>query len=511
MSLSNSITWAKSATLLFVITLISCEVKEKSTPLSINVVETSASGAKLQSVNPPEELQSSDTIRINLKEKFQKITGFGGAFTQSSAHLLQQLSPQNQKEIIDSYFSEDGAHYSLTRTHMNSCDFSTEHYSYADIEDDTTLEHFSIQHDLADVIPMINAAKKASKDGFKILASPWTAPIWMKDNHDWNGGKLLPKYYSTWAKFFSKYHQAYAAEGIDIWGFTVENEPLGNDANWESMHYTPEEMGDFVKNHLGPQLEADNIDANILVYDQNRGKELEEWAEHLLTDPDVLKYTYGTAVHWYTSTVDWMPNSLQFVHKTAPDKAIIHTEGCIDAEVPHWKDDEWYWKKEATDWGFDWAPEEDKADHPKYVPAYRYARDMIGCMNNWVEGWIDWNMVLDRQGGPNLASNWCIAPIIVDVEADEVYKTPLFYVMSHFSKYVRPEATVLNVQLSNKNLMATAAQNIDGSVVLIVLNMNETAQTFNIELEGKNASVSISPKAIQTITIESTKTIDNEQ
>ena len=119
-------------------------------------------------------------------------------------------------------------------------------------------------------------------------------------------------------------------------------------------------------------------------------------------------------------------------------------------------------------------------------------------------------MVLDRQGGPNLASNWCIAPIIVDPEKDEVYKTPLYYVMSHFSKYVRPGATVLEVELSNENLMATAAKNTDGSIVLIVLNTQETAQTFNIELQGKWSTVSISPKAIQTITIESTKTGDNE-
>lgn len=510
MSLSKSNLLGKGFFYCALLTFYSCAVQEPKEPLKISVVETSATGSKLEVVNLTTEIKSSDTIRINPEVTFQKITGFGGAFTQSSAHLFQKLSTDNQKAILDAYFSEEGANYSLTRTHMNSCDFSTEHYSYASVDGDTALEHFSIEHDLADVIPMINAAKSVSKDGFKILASPWTAPIWMKDNKAWNGGKLLPQYYPTWAKFFSKYHQAYAAEGIDIWGFTVENEPLGNDANWESMHYTPQEMGDFVKNHLGPQLQADEIDANILVYDQNRGKELEEWAEHLLGDEDVLKYTYGTAVHWYTSTIDWMPQSLQFVHKLAPDKAIIHTEGCIDAEIPHWKEDAWYWQKEATDWGFEWAKDEDKADHPKYVPVYRYARDIIGCMNNWVEGWIDWNMVLDRQGGPNLASNWCIAPIIVDPEKDEVYKTPLYYVMSHFSKYVRPGATVLEVELSNENLMATAAKNTDGSIVLIVLNTQETAQTFNIELQGKWSTVSISPKAIQTITIESTKTGDNE-
>ena len=108
--------------------------------------------------------------------------------------------------------------------------------------------------------------------------------------------------------------------------------------------------------------------------------------------------------------------------------------------MPVWRDDDWYWRREATDWGYDWAPEEDKPLHPKYVPAYRYARDIIGGLNSWLVGWIDWNMVLDTQGGPNHASNWCVAPVIARAETDEVYYTPLYYVLAQFSKYIRPDA-----------------------------------------------------------------------
>ena len=109
-------------------------------------------------------------------------------------------------------------------------------------------------------------------------------------------------------------------------------------------------------------------------------------------------------------------------------------------KYPKWQDDAWYWSKDATDWGWDWAPEEDKHRHPKYVPVFRYARDIIGCLNNWVDGWIDWNMVLDRQGGPNWSKNWCVAPVIVDPEKDEVYITPIYYALSHFSRFIRPGA-----------------------------------------------------------------------
>ena len=234
---------------LLIIAMVGCNQNKS---LQIEVFETSADGNKLTKIS---EFPTSDSIveiQLNPKEKYQKITGYGGSFTESTAYLLNQLSEANRKEVIDAYFGDSGAKYSLTRTHINSSDFSLGNYSYAPIEGDITLENFSIEEDMDDIIPLIKDAMKVSTDGFKIISSPWTAPIWMKDNKAWKGGKLLPEYYDTWALFFSKYLHAYAEQGIDIWGITVENEPLGNGENWESMHYTPEEMNDFVKNHLGP-------------------------------------------------------------------------------------------------------------------------------------------------------------------------------------------------------------------------------------------------------------------
>jgi glucosylceramidase len=158
-------------------------------------------------------------------------------------------------------------------------------------------------------------------------------------------------------------------------------------------------------------------------------------------------------VHWYASTYDYFPEALQYAHRKAPDRHLINTEACVDAEVPRWQDDAWYWAKEATDWGWDWAPEDQKHLHPKYVPVFRYARDIIGCLNNHVDGWVDWNMVLDRQGGPNWANNWCVAPVIVDPEQDEVYFTPLYYTLAHFSRYIRPGAVRIGLENSDEDLM----------------------------------------------------------
>ena len=476
---------------------ISCSPEK----LSIEVYETSANGNKLEHLTEFNSSDSSVTITLNCEEKFQTITGFGGSFTEASAHLLNRLSKENRTKIVEAYFGENGAKYSLTRTHMNSCDFSLSNYSYAPVEGDLELTNFSIDEDRDDLIPMIKEAMEISQDGFKILSSPWTAPPWMKDNKDWRGGKLLPEYNETWALFFSKYINAYKAEGIDIWGFTVENEPLGNNNNWESMHFSAEEMTNFVKNHLGPKLEKDGHDVKILGYDQNRGEELKDWVDVMYQNKESSKYYDGTAVHWYASTYDFFPESLQYAHMKAPDKYLIQSEACVDSEIPKWQDDQWYWSKEATDWGWDWAPEEQKYLHPKYAPVNRYARDIIGCLNNWVDGWIDWNMVLDKQGGPNWFKNWCVAPVIVDPDKDEVYFTPIYYTLTHFSKYIRPGAVRIGFEISETDLMITAVENPDNSIVVVVFNQDKQAKNFRISSKDKFADVSINGQAIQTIII----------
>jgi len=471
--------------------------------LQLSVYETAANGNTLTEIKVFPSAKNASTVTLLPEETYQTITGFGGSFTESTAYLLNQLSREKRQTILDAYFGENGAKYSLTRTHMNSCDFSLSNYSYAPVENDFELEHFSVKEDSDDIIPLIKDAMALSKEGFKIVSSPWTAPPWMKDNNDWRGGKLLPKYNDTWALFFSKYIEAYKKEGIDIWGFTIENEPLGNDNNWESMHFTAEEMTHFVQNHLGPKLEADGHDVKLLGYDQNR-EHLKEWVDAMYKNEATSKYFDGTAIHWYASTYEVFPEALQYAHRKAPTKHIIQTEACIDAEIPKWKDDAWYWKKEATDWGWDWAPEEDKHLHPKYAPVNRYARDIIGCLNNWVDGWIDWNMVLDRQGGPNWFKNWCVAPVIVDTEKDEVYFTPLYYVMTHFSKYIRPGAVRIGLETSDDSILLTAAKNLDNSIVIIAFNPSETRKNFEIQLASQYKTISMSPKAIQTIQITDT-------
>ena len=489
-------TFIYSINFILILLMSSCNRKNA---MDVKIYETSENGNKINIIQVRKPNAIDATIEINPEKKYQKIEGFGGAFTEASASLLQQLSEKNRQKIIKAYFGKEGAEYSLTRTHMNSCDFSLSNYAYDMEADDMQLEHFSIKEDMDDLIPMIKAAQKASEEGFKIISSPWTAPPWMKDNKDWKGGKLLEKYYDTWALYFSKYMDAYQEQGIDIWGITVENEPLGNGNNWESMIFSPEEMNNFVQNHLGPQLKKTHPGTKILGYDQNRGDEMLHWADVMYDKKTGSEYFDGMAIHWYASTYDVFPKSLDYVHQKAPNKLLIQTEACIDAEVPHWKDDVWYWKKEATDWGYDWAPEDQKYLHPKYAPVFRYAQDIIGCMNHQVNGWVDWNMVLDKQGGPNWAKNWCIAPVIVDPKADEVYFTPLYYIMAQFSKFVRPGAQRIGFEISNQELQMTAFENPDQSIAIILFNPTETSKGLSIKLNEVETSIEIGAKTLQTI------------
>lgn len=465
------------------------------------IIQTSREGDKLSNKGyanfSDTEIKDAEVIKILPERKFQKIFGIGGSFTQSSAYVLSKLSKEKREEVIRAYFSTEGANYSLMRSQIGGSDFSVSSYSYDEIAGDKELKHFTLKEDLPELIPLIKEAQKVSEEGFKILASPWTAPRWMKDNNAWYGGSLKSEYYSTWALYISKYIKEYEKLGIPIWAITPENEPLGNDAHWDSMIFTPAQMVDLIKNYLGPQFKKDNIKSEIYCYDQNRD-EVKRWADAILGDKDAAKYVAGTAVHWYSSTISWYPEVLNEIHEKYPGKAILHTEGCIDNDVPVWRDDNWYWDKLASDWGYEWATEKDKPLHPKYEAVSRYARDIIGGINSWFVGWIDWNIVLDDKGGPNHAKNWAIAPVLVKPETGEVYYTPLFYVMSHFSKFIRPGSQRIDIESSAKDLMITACINPDKKIAVEIFNPTDNNVKYVLMIGNKNIHYEIPGKAIQT-------------
>lgn len=527
---------------------------------SSEVLLTSEAGDKLASKNNVHfksgDSTNNNIIRVQPHNQKQTLLGIGSSFTESSAFVLAHLDIENRAEVMKNIFSEEGANFSISRTPIGATDFSVEgKYSYADVADDFELKHFSIALDQDgfsvekypgikderfDLLPMIKQAieiKQSQRNAdLKFVASAWTAPPWMKDIDDWyqngnagnqyngTGGSLKKEHAGTYADYIVRYLEAYKKQGVDIWGVTPVNEPLGNSGQWESMHFTPESQRDFIKNYLGPKLSAsDNQDTKLLMLDHSRDH-LEHWADVIYSDPDSAKYVDGAAVHWYESTFKVFEDVFERVHQKYPEFSIIHTEGTIDdlgkdapggiLDPERYKESGWFdndsfwWNDNATDWAYSatWAGVIAE-DHPIYTPVHRYARNIIVSLNHWVSGWIDWNIVLDKNGGPNHVGNYCGAPIMIDTDSGQVYYTPIYYILSQFSKTIRPGDRVVQTNkfldgLDNDAIHASASINADNLISVQILNITKKPVDYSLEIGTQHAAVTIDANALQTIRIQ---------
>ncbi|MBN1133062.1 MAG: glycoside hydrolase family 30 protein [Bacteroidales bacterium] len=413
------------------------------------------------------------TIILDPGKTFQTIVGFGGALTDASAETLAKLPAEKREEILTAYFDKDkGIGYNLCRTHINSCDFSSGSYAYTEVDGDIGLEHFSIEHDLKYRIPLIKDAMKLAGKDFKLFASPWSPPAWMKtNNHMLRGGKLKPEYYQVWADYFVKFIRSYEKEGIPVWGVTVQNEPMAVQT-WESCIYTAGEERDFVKNNLGPTLVENNMeDVKVIIWDHNRGI-MNQRAEVVYDDPEASKYVWGTGFHWYTG--DHFEN-VKLHAEAFPDKKLIFTEGCV---YPFDMENIYLWH-----WG------------------ERYAESIIHDLNNSTVGWVDWNIVLDETGGPNHVSNFCLAPVIGDTRKGEVHYMNSYYYMGHFSKFIRSGAKRIVCASNNDDLLATAFINPDGSISTVIMNATDRDMETRVWIEGKAANMFLPGHSIATVVL----------
>jgi len=486
----------------------------------------------------------------------QTLHGIGTSFTESSAFVLAHLSKEQRLEVMNRIYSEQGANFSLARTVIGATDFSVAgKFSYDDVNDDKNLVHFSVAADLDgfskqeypgiqdtgfDLLPMIKQAlaiKKQQEDAeLKIIASAWTAPVWMKDIGDWyipgsvdnnfhgTGGVLKKGYEKYYANYLIMYLAHYKNQGVNIWSITPVNEPNGNNGQWESMHFSAESQNDFIKHHLGPALHHSNhADVKLLMYDHNRVG-LEHWAQLLYNDDETSRYLYGAAVHWYESTFKVHEDVFERVHNTFPQYEIIHTEGTIDdlgkdappgvADPVRFKESGWFdndafwWNDNATDWAYSATWEGvNAADHPVYTPVHRYARNIIVSLNHWVSGWIDWNIVLDKDGGPNHVGNFCGAPIMIDTATGHVYYTPVFYVLSQFSRTIRPgdkavELTRNMEKLDDDAIHASASLNDNMLLSVQVLNTTKKPVDYQLQIGSQFAAVTIEANALQTVRVQ---------
>ena len=421
-------------------------------------------------------LENEVSVFVNPNKTFQTLLGIGGAITDASAEVFAQLPAEKQQEFLTAYYDrEQGIGYSLCRTPIHSCDFSSGSYTYIE-EGDTELETFSIAHDQDYKIPLIKKATEAAGGSLLLYASPWSPPAFMKDNNNMlQGGKLLPEYADAWARYYAKFIKAYEAEGMPIWGITIQNEPMAVQ-RWESCIWTAEEERDFLKNHLGPTLEREGLgDKKIVVWDHNRDL-INHRANTIFEDPEAAKYAWGIGFHWYETWAGGKPmfSNLGNINESFPDKNLLFTEGCQE--------------------GF-------REDRYQYWPhAERYGRSIINDFNNGTVGWTDWNILLNQEGGPNHVGNYCFAPIHGDTEEGELIYTPTYYYIGHFSKFIRPGAKRISTVSSRSHLLSTSFVNEDQSMVNVVMNQSDEPIEYKLYVgTGEAISLSIPAHAIQTL------------
>jgi glucosylceramidase len=413
--------------------------------------------------------QQRDTLAVDPAQRFQEMVGFGGALTESSAWVLAQLPAEKRAEVIRRYYDPtEGIGYTLARTHINSCDFSLSMWALDETPGDYDLLDFTLAPMRKWTLPLIHDAIKASGHNLRLLASPWSPPAWMKTNNRMDdGGSLRGEYAPAWANYFVKFVQHLKSEeNIDVWALTVQNEPQAKQV-WESCLYTPEQERDFVKKHLGPALAGAGLSGvRLLALDHNRDI-LEAHADASLGDPESAKYLWGLGLHWYVSK-DFAASAR--VHAKYPDKVILFTEGCFEGG------------KAMGSW-----------EHGE-----GYAHEMIGDIRHWVNGYIDWNIVLDQRGGPNHVGNFCDAPVIVDTNTKEVRYGPSFYYIGHFSKYVKPGAVRIASDGGPAALESAAFANPDGSLAVVVLNRTDAAVAFTLAAGGEALACTVPARGIQT-------------
>jgi glucosylceramidase len=299
----------------------------------------------------------------------------------------------------------------------------------------------------------------------------------MKDNNSMlNGGKLKPAYYQAWANYYVKFIKAYEKEGIPVWGLTVQNEPMAKQ-RWESCLYTAQDEADFIKNYLGPTLQKEGLaDKKIIAWDHNRDL-LYQYASTILNDKEVAKYIWGIGFHWYetwTGSEPMYDNERQ-LQQAFPGTHLLFTEGCNDG----------FDQNKLSDWKL----------------GERYGKSMINDFNNGSVGWTDWNILLDEHGGPNHSANYCFAPVHANTKTGELIYTNAYYYIGQFSKFIRPGAKRIISSTNRDKLLTTAFKNIDGSIIIIVMNQSDDALPVNIWLKGKALKTSSLPRSIATLII----------
>ena len=417
-------------------------------------------------------INTNKTIVIDTTQTYQKIDGFGFALTGGSATLINGLSSTNKTSLLKELFTTDSTNIGVSylRISIGASDLSDHAFSYDEVAGDSTLQNFSIDEETKDLIPVLKQIVQLNPN-IKIIATPWSAPAWMKTNGNYSGGSLKAECYDVYARYFVKYIQAMQAEGIPIEAVTPQNEPL-NANNNPAMVMQANEENNFIKNYLAQQFKANNIKAKIIVYDHNL--DVPEYAEQILSDATTYNLVDGSAFHLYSGDI----STMSAVHDKYPDKNLYFTEQYTASTGNFAGDLQW---------------------HIQTL--------IIGATRNWSKNVIEWNLASNSELGPHTIGGCSTCLGALTISGESVTKRNVsYYIIAHASKYVRPGAIRISSTYFG-DLPNVAFKNTDGTKVLVVLNNTNSSQTFNIQFNGEIVSPVLDAGSVGTFVWGQNKTI----
>lgn len=453
----------------------------------------------------------SGVINVYPDISYQTIDGFGGAMTETSAYLFSEMDPETRKAALGKFFGPGSSGLNLIRVPMDSCDFSLEEYQA--VEDpiaDPELESFSLKRDQLYVLPMLKEAIAMSDRPISVLLSPWSPPKQWKtpparpkndaqtyggmfrQNIDYdtpsrcNGGSLKPEYYGSWAKYLVKYVQAYLAEGIPVTMMSLQNESIAA-TNWDSCVWTAEEQKTFLRDHLYPAMKAAGLteQVGLYIWDHNKERVL-EWCQEVV-DETTASMIEGVAFHWYSG--DHF-EAVKMTTEQYPGLKMLFSE-CCPLHQPG----------KAGFGGFFGMGDSKTPETVEYEDAVAYAHDMIGNLNAGMERWIDWNLCVDKDGGPRHVPMGFAASMVAN--EDGSFRTDLIYdYVGHFSRYIQPGAKRIGFSRCDDKVEMTAAKNPDGSIALVVLNQSDEDASYAIRMKGQVIRISLPARTISSFMID---------
>ena len=400
--------------------------------------------------------QERDLVNLYPIMRYQRIEGFGGAFTDAAGYVFSRMPAELQKQFLDGYFSPKGLGYTFGRTSIDSCDFSCGMYAADDTPDDRALAHFDMTRPMQYVLPLLRRARETAGQPISMMFTPWSPPAWMKTNASRKGGGQLKKEcYSLWAEYICRYLLEAEKAGVSVRFLSSQNEPKASQT-WDSCLFTGTEEGHFIRNHLYPALQRNGLGhVSLLIWDHNKERAFDRACE-TICDGEMEKMVDGVAVHWYSG--DHF-EALQMIRDRFPDKRIVFSEACVEYSLY-------------------------KGDN-QLRNARMYAHELIGSLNHGLNVFLDWNLLLDDRGGPNHVGNFCDAPVMYNTKTGEMTRNLSFDYIGHFSRFIKPGAHRIGMSRYGEALEVTAAQNPDGSVCAVVMNPAGEQVSFFLRMNDR--------------------------